>query len=140
METASCSARSSRTCRASSISVFFTSMSRFCRASSSAFSSSSALDAWSAFCRCSNSADRSRSCSVSSCDCASSRSVLVLTEMVLTLVAIISAIWLRKSFWIAVNGVNDASSMTPSTFPSNTTGSTITWAGGASPSPEEIFR
>ncbi len=60
--------------------------------------------------------------------------------MVLTLVPIISAIWLRKSFWICVKGVKEASSMTPSTFPSKSTGSTITCAGGASPSPEEIFR
>jgi hypothetical protein len=60
--------------------------------------------------------------------------------MVLTLVAIISAIWLRKSFWICVKGWNDASSITPRTFPSKSTGSTITCAGGASPSPEEILR
>jgi len=115
-------------------------MSRFCWASSSAFSSSSALDAWRAFCRFSSSAERSRSCSVNSCDCLSRTSVFVLTEIVLTLVAIISAIWFRKSFWICVNGVNDASSMTPSTVPSNSTGSTMTCAGGASPSPEAIFR
>ncbi len=140
METASCSARSSSTCRASSISVFFTSMSRFCRANRSDFSSSSALEISSAFCRFSNSADRSRSCSVSSCDCLSSISVLVLTEMVLTLVPIISAIWLRKSFWICANGWKDASSITPSTCPSKSTGSTMTCAGGASPSPEAIFR
>ncbi len=60
--------------------------------------------------------------------------------MVLTLVAIISAIWLRKSRWISVNFVKDASSITPSTVPSNSTGNTMTCAGGASPSPEEIFR
>ncbi len=60
--------------------------------------------------------------------------------MVLTLVAIISAIWLRKSFWIWVNGWKDASSITPRIRPSNSTGSTITCAGGASPSPEVIFR
>ncbi len=140
METASCSARSSSTWRASSISVFFTSMSRFCWASSSAFSSSSALDAWRAFCRFSSSAERSRSCSVSSCDCLSSTSVLVFTAMVLTLVAIISAIWLRKSFWICVNGWKEASSITPRTCPSKSTGNTMTCAGGASPSPEAIFR
>ena len=140
MEIASCSARSSRTCRASSISVFFTSMSRFCRASSSAFSSSSVLESWRALCRFSSSAERSRSCAVSSWDCSSSPSVLVLTEMVLTLVAIISAIWLRKSFWIGVSGWKDASSITPRTRSSNSTGSTMTCAGGASPSPEAIFR
>ena len=110
-------------------------MSRFCCASSSAFSSSSALEACSAFCRFSSSAERSRSCSVSSCDCLSSTSVLVLTLMVLTLVAIISASWLRKSRWICVNGWNEASSITPSTLPSKSTGSTITCAGGASPEP-----
>ncbi len=60
--------------------------------------------------------------------------------MVLTLVAIISAIWLRKSFWIWVNGWKEASSITPSTLSSKSTGSTITLAGGASPSPEAIFR
>ena len=41
---ASCWARSSISCRACSISKFLTSMSRFCRTSSAAFSSSSALD------------------------------------------------------------------------------------------------
>ncbi len=60
--------------------------------------------------------------------------------MVLTLVAIISASWLRKSRWIWVNGWKAASSITPSTVPSKSSGSTITWAGGASPSPEAIFR
>lgn len=115
-------------------------MSRFWRASRSDFSSSSALDAWRAFCRFSSSADRSRSCSVSSCDCFSSTSVLVLTLMVLTLVPIISAIWLRKSFWIWAKGWNEASSITPSSCPSKSTGNTITWAGAASPSPEAILR
>lgn len=115
-------------------------MSRFWRASSSAFSSSSVLDISSCFCRFSSSAERSRSCSVSSCDCSSRYSVLVFTLMVFTLTAIMSVIWPRKSFWIWVSGWKEASSMTPSTRSSNTTGSTITWPHGASPRPEEIRR
>ncbi|CAM5722801.1 hypothetical protein SMICM304S_07241 [Streptomyces microflavus] len=64
----------------------------------------------------------------------------MLTLIVLTLVAIISASWLRKSRWMCVNGWKEASSITPRTLPSKSTGSTITCAGGASPRPEEIFR
>ena len=50
--------------------------------------------------------------------------------IVLTLTPMVSISWSRKSRWTCVNGVNEASSITPSTWSSNRTGSTITLAGG----------
>ncbi len=115
-------------------------MSRLVSASRSALFFSSALDSSSAR-RCrSSSAVWSWSFVASSCDCFSSISVRVLTLIVLTLVAIISAICVRKSRSMCVNGLNEASSSTPSTRSSNSTGRMITVTGGASPRPEEIRR
>ena len=46
----------------------------------------------------------------------------------------------RNWRWTTVKGWNDASSITPSTCSSNTTGRITMVSGEASPSPEEIFR
>ena len=47
--------------------------------------------------------------------------------------------WSRNSWWMALKGWNDASSITALTWPSNSTGSTMMLSGGASPSPELIW-
>ncbi len=73
-------------------------------------------------------------------DSSSRPSVLVLTLMVLTVTPIRSAIWFRKSSATVVKELNVASSITPSSRPSNSTGSTTMWAGEASPRPEAILR
>ncbi len=111
----SCCARVSSSCRACSIWRFFASMSRFCATSSDAFSSNSALERCSSSCCTCSSADRSCSAPVSRCDSASSSSVRALATMVLTLTPTVSISCARKSWWIWVNGVTEASSMTPRT-------------------------
>ena len=88
---ASCSARSSSSRRASSISAFFTSMARFWRASSSAFSSSSALVSWSSSWRFCSSAPRLWLCS-------SSSSVRMVAMIVLSTTPTVSTICSRKAW------------------------------------------
>ncbi len=136
---ASCRARSSISVLARSISEFFASMSCFCAASSSALSSRSALDRCSSSDRACSSDDRACSSVASRCDWSSRVSVLELARIALTLTPSDSASCSRKSIWIGVNLVNDASSTTPSTWSSNVMGITARFAGGASPSPEEIL-
>ncbi|MNC91873.1 hypothetical protein D3C83_82050 [compost metagenome] len=46
--------------------------------------------------------------------------------------------WFRKDWCVSLNRLNEASSITAFTSPSNSAGSTITLSGGASPSPELI--
>ena len=57
----------------------------------------------------------------------------------LTLTPSVSVSCSRKSIWIGVNLLNDASSTTPMTWSSNMMGMTARFAGGASPSPEVIL-
>ncbi len=47
-----------------------------------------------------------------------------------------SVSWSRKTWWMALKGLNEASSITAFTSPSKRTGSTMMLSGGASPSPE----
>ncbi len=130
---ASCWARSSSSWRACSISMFLVSMSRFCWASSSAFSSSSALERWSSsWPTCSSVASR--------CDSVSRASVRALATMVLTLTPIVSTSCSRKSRWVCVNLLRLASSITPRTWSSTTMGSTMRLTGPAWPRLEEIVR
>ncbi len=131
-------ARVSSSCRACSISRFFVSMSRFCSASSVAFSSSSALERCNSSCWTCNSSERAWSSVVSRCDSRSSSSVRALATIVLTLTPTVSMSCSRKSSWICVNRVTEASSMTPSTCSSTTIGSTRSAVGSVRPSPEEI--
>ncbi len=133
-----CWARVSSSCRACSICRFFASMSRFCSASSEAFSSSSALDCCSSSCRACNSAERDCSSLVRRCDSWRSSSVRALATIVLTLTPMVSTSCCRKSRWVAVNRVTDASSMTPSSCSSNTMGSSSSAVGSIRPSPEEM--
>ena len=124
---ASCSAFSSRPSRAISISRFWISMLRFCSPSSVALSSSSA------FVRCS-----STDCTCSSwarrCDCASSSSVRTFAMIVLRTTPMVSTSCSRNRACTSSKGWNDASSMTPSSCSSKSTGSTSSSAGGALPS------
>ena len=82
--------------------------------------------------------DRACSSAASRCDSASSASVRALAMIVLTLTPMVSISCSRKSRCTWVNGLNEPASITPSTWSSNTIGSTIRLAGAASPSPEEI--
>ena len=70
------------------------------------------------------------------CDWASSSSVRMFARIVLSTTPIVSAMRSRKSRWTSENGRIEASSITPSTWSSNSTGMTRTSAGAASPSPE----
>ena len=126
---ASCRARSSISCLACSISAFLVSMSRFCAASSAALSSSSALDRCSSTCWSCSSSDRAWSSEVSRCDSSSSASVRAFAMIVLKLTPRVSVSCSRKSVCTGLNEVNEASSMTPSTWSSNRIGSTARFAG-----------
>jgi len=127
--TASCSAFSSRLFRASSISRFLISMSRFCCCNSAAFSWSSSLvccssscwvcrsssDAFSDFaCSSSSAFERfsssccdwsSSDCDWSSCvsawDCSSSSSVRMLAMIVESTTPIVSISWSRNCWWVS---------------------------------------
>ena len=55
--------------------------------------------------------------------------VLIETPMVFTN-------WSKKARWTSLNRLNDASSMTPSTWSSKRIGRMTMLAGGAAPSPE----
>ena len=61
-----------------------------------------------------------------------------LAMIVLKLTPSVSVSCSRKSVCTGLNAVNEASSMTPSTWSSNKTGTMARFAGGASPRPEEI--
>ncbi len=134
----SCWARVSSSCRACSIWRFFASMSRFCAASREALSSSSALERWSSSCCTCNSVERAWSSAVRRCDSTSSSSVRALATMVLRLTPRVSISCSRKSRWICVKGVTEASSMTPRTWPSTTMGSSTSAVGTTWPRPEEM--
>lgn len=113
-------------------------MSRFCDASREAFSSSSALERWSSSCWTCNSSDRAWSSAVSRWDSSSSSSVRTLATMVLRLTPIVGISCARKSWWIWVKRVTDASSITPRTCSSTTMGSTTSAVGRVCPRPEEM--
>ena len=115
--------------RACSIWKFCISIARFCLASSAAFSSSSALERRSSACwRCS-SLERSCSSAVSRWDSASSASVRELAMIVLIVTPMVSTNWSKKARCTSLNGLNEASSITPSTRSSNRIGSTMTLTG-----------
>ena len=118
--------------RASSISRFFISMSRFCWDSSAAFSWSSSL-VWR------SSTDWLCSSWVSDWDCSSSSSVRRLAMIVERETPIVSSCWLRNCRCSSENGCSDPSSITPSTWSSNSTGMISTLAGAACPRPEVTF-
>ena len=59
--------------------------------------------------------------------------------IVLTLTPSVSVSCSRKSVCTRLNEVNEASSITPSTWSSNKMGTMARFAGAASPSPEEIL-
>ncbi len=121
---ASCAAFSSRACRASSTSRFFRSTSAFWWARSWAFS-------WSSWLVCPSS-------EASDCDWASSASVRMFASIVLMTIPILSTSRSRKALCVGLKRSNDASSITPLTSPSNSTGRMIRLAGVAPPSPELI--
>ena len=142
----SCSAFSSRLARASSTSRFFTSMFAFCSSSCLAFSSSSSacfpsaeLLRFSSSCWMVSSFDCVCSSCVRPCDCCRSSSVLMFAPIMLSTTPIDSVSWSRKIWWMAPNGLNDASSITAFTSPSKRTGRTMMFSGGASPRPELIW-
>ena len=129
---ASWAAFSSRPARASSISAFLISMSRFCCCSTSVLSWSSSL-VWR------SSSDCFWSSWVSACDWVSSCSVRMLAWIVLMTTPMVSASWSRKAWLTSLKGRSAPSSMTPRTCSSNMTGMTTRCAGVASPSAEEIL-
>ena len=118
---ASCAAFSSSAWRASSTSRFFLSTSSFWCASSRAFSCSSS------FVCCSSTA--------SDCDCLSRFSVRVFASIVLITMPIDSVSWSRNAWCAGLKRSSEASSITPRTCPSNTTGSTSTSAAPCSARP-----
>ena len=130
-ESASCSAFSSIARRAISISRFLTSMRSFWSASSAIFSASSALVLCSSSCRLCSSW-------VSDCDCSSSSSVRMLATMALMTMPIVSASCSRNVRCTSSNGANEASSITPSTWSSKSTGWIRMLLGAAPPRPELI--
>jgi hypothetical protein len=100
-------------------------------ASNCALSARSVLDCCSSSCRvCSSPARR--------CDSASRVSVLDSTRIVFTVVPIISRNCSNRSRWTGVNDVIDASSITPSTWFSNSTGNRISVPGRLAPNPDTI--
>ncbi len=60
--------------------------------------------------------------------------------MVFIVTPMVSTSWLRKARWTSPNRLNEASSSTPSTWSSNSTGSTTIWAGVDRLSPESMVR
>ena len=104
-------------------------MSRFCWDSSAAFSCSSSL-VWR------SSTDWLCSSWVSDCDCSSSSSVRRLAMIVESETPIVSSCWFRNCRWRSENDRSEPSSITPSTWSSNSTGMIRTLDGGAWPSPE----
>ena len=129
---ASWAAFSSRPARASSISAFLISMSRFCCCRTSVLSCSSSL-VWR------SSSDCFWSSWVSACDWVSSCSVRMLAWIVLMTTPMVSVSWSRKAWLTALKGRSAPSSITPRTCSSNMTGMTTRCAGVASPRAEEIL-
>ncbi len=64
----------------------------------------------------------------------------VLASIVLITMPIDSVSWSRNAWWIALNPSKEASSSTPFTWLSKTTGSTRMLRGADDPSPEEMRR
>ena len=126
---ASSSALSSSARRACSICWFFRSTSAFWSASCWAFCASCSLVCCSSFC-----------CACSSapifCDCSRRASVFIVASMLLSTMPIEAVSWSRKARCEAVYPLSDASSMTAFTWPSKSTGRTITFRGSAVNSPE----
>ena len=128
---ASCSAFSSSAWRACSTSWFLRSTSWFWCASRRAFSCSSWLV-------CCSSCWRLCSSSASDCDCVSRSSVREFASIVLITMPIDSVSWSRNAWWTGLKRSSDASSRTPRTSPSKTTGSTSTSIAAFSLRPEAM--
>ncbi len=62
----------------------------------------------------------------------------MLASIVLSTMPMLSVSWSRNAWCVGLNRSNEASSSTPLTWPSKTTGSTMMFCGAASPRPEEI--
>jgi hypothetical protein len=160
-ERESCWARSSSAAFACSISRFFrststfwicrsrerSSSSSFVRCSSSCWSRRRSSEACSEFACCSSRLFESvsspcceRSSSARDWDCFRSSSVRMPAAMVFSTMPIDSVSWSRKARWISEKRWNEASSTTAFTCPSNSTGMTTTFEGGASPRPEPMRR
>ena len=135
---ASCSAFSSTARRAISISRFFASTCFFSFSSSCAFSCSSSLVACSSSCLVVSSVWRACSSWVSSCDCLSRPSVRIVAAIVLSTMPTDSISWSRKLWWVSLNSLNEASSITALTSSSNRAGRMLTLAGAAWPRPEPM--
>ena len=128
-ESASCAAFSSRPRRASSISAFLISMSRFCWESRIALSWSSSL-VWR------NSSDCFCSSCVSAWDCDRSSSVRMFAWIVLMTTPIVSVSWSRNAWLTSPSDRSEPNSITPRTCSSNMIGMTWIVVGLASPRPE----
>ena len=133
---ASCSAFSSSARRAISISRFLASTCFFSFSSSCAFSCSSSLVACSSCCLRVSSVCRACSSWVSSCDCLSRPSVRIVAAIVFNTIPTDSISWSRKFWWVSLNSLNEASSITALTSSSNKAGRMLTLAGAAWPRPE----
>ena len=131
-ETTSCSAFSSTSRLARSTSWFLRSTSMFCSARRLACFARSSFELRS-------SSWRDCSSCACDCDCLSRFSVSVLASIVLSTSPMLSVSWSRNAWWVALKRLNDASSITARTEPSNRIGSTMMFSGCDSPSPELIL-
>src|SRR5438094_342144 len=133
------SAVSSSPTLAISISAFLISMLRFCSASRAAFSCNSSLVCCSSSCWVCSSSDWLCSSRVRRWDCSSNSSVRMLAMIVESTTPIVSVSWSRNVWCTSLNGRNEASSMTASTWSSKSTGTMMMFTGSASPRPEVIL-
>ena len=60
----------------------------------------------------------------------------MLAPIMFSTTPMLSVSWSRKIWWMALNGLNEASSITAFTSPSKRTGRTMMLNGAASPRPE----
>ena len=63
----------------------------------------------------------------------------VLASIVLSTSPMLSVSWSRNAWWVGLNRLNEASSTTARTEPSNRIGSTMMFSGADSPRPELIL-
>ena len=61
----------------------------------------------------------------------------MLASIVLSTMPMLSVSWSRNAWCVGLKRSNDASSITALTWPSNITGSTMMFCGGASPRPDD---
>jgi hypothetical protein len=75
---------------------------------------------------------------VSSCDCLRRPSVRIVAAIVLSTMPTDSISWSRKLWWVSLNSLNEASSITAFTSSSNKGGRMLRFAGAGSASPEPM--